>query len=279
MREWGLYDRGGAPLFMVGVTADITARKQAEEASLRLAAIVASSEDAIVSKSLDGVVTSWNTAAERMFGYRAEEMIGQPILRLLPDDRHDEEQKILERLRRGESVDHFETVRRAKDGRLVDVSVTISPLWDARGTVIGASKIARDITTRKQAEEALAQHARDLARAHADLRQVAYVSAHDLQEPVRQVGVYTQKLAKRYRDSLDTEIQEAIDFIVEGTKRMQAQFTDLMHYLEMEEPGDGITMTDCELLLQHAFDALQEPIATSGATITHDPLTDHQGPR
>ena len=272
VREWGLYDRGGAPLFMVGVTADITARKQAEEESLRLAAIVASSEDAIVSKSLDGVVTSWNAAAERMFGYRAEEMIGQPILRLLPDDRHDEEQKILERLRRGESVDHIETVRRAKDGRLVDVSVTISPLWDARGTVIGASKIARDITTRKQAEEALAQHARDLARAHADLRQVAYVSAHDLQEPVRQVGVYTQKLAKRYRNSLDTEIQEAIDFIVEGTKRMQAQFTDLLHYLEMEEPSDGIIMTDCELLLQYAFDALQEPIATSGAIITHDPL-------
>ena len=130
---------------------DITARKQAEEARLRLGAIVESSDDAIISKSLDSVVTSWNTAAERIFGYRAEEMIGQPILRLLPEDRQDEEHMILERLRRGERMDHFETVRRAKDGRLLDVSVTISPLRDGRGKIIGASKIARDITARKQA--------------------------------------------------------------------------------------------------------------------------------
>ena len=96
-------------------------------------------------------MTSWNAAAERIFGYRAEEMIGQSILRLLPEDRHDEERMILERLRRGEHVDHFETVRRTKDGRLLDVSLTISPLRDAHGTIIGASKIARDITERKQA--------------------------------------------------------------------------------------------------------------------------------
>ena len=107
---------------------DITARRHAEEVSLRLAAIVESSDDAIISKSLDGIVTSWNAAAERIFGYRAEEMMGQPILRLLPEDRHDEETMILESLRRGERVDHFETVRRTKDGRLLDVSVTISPL-------------------------------------------------------------------------------------------------------------------------------------------------------
>ncbi len=141
---------------------DITARKQAEEASLRLAAIVESSDDAIISKSLDGVVTSWNAAAERIFGYRAEEMIGQPILRLLPENRHDEERLILECLRRGERVDHFETVRRTKDGRLLDVSVTISPIRDEHGTIIGASKIARDITEQKQLEKELVQRAAEL---------------------------------------------------------------------------------------------------------------------
>lgn len=259
-------------LGVILVFRDITARRQAEEESLRLAAIVASSYDPIISKSLDGVVTSWNAAAERMFGYRAEEIIGQPILCLLPDDRHDEEAKILERLRRGESIEHFETVRRTKDGRLLDVSVTVSPLRNARGTIFGASKVARDITERKRAEAALAQHARDLARAHTDLRQVAYVSAHDLQEPVRQIGIYTQQIAQRYRDTMDADIQDAIAFVVEGTKRMQAQFTDLMHYLEIEGLGEGVTMTDCKTVLLHALDALHEPIAASGATITYDPL-------
>jgi PAS domain S-box-containing protein len=129
-----------------------------------------------------------------------------------------------------------------------------------------------DITARRRAEETLAQQARDLAQAHADLRQVAYVSAHDLQEPVRQIGLYTQSLALRYRDTFDAETQQAVAFIVEGTKRMQAQFTDLMHYLEMEDPSDGITTTDCELLFQRTLDLLREPMVDSGAIITHDPL-------
>jgi PAS domain S-box-containing protein len=266
------YDAGRRAVRVRGAVVDISDLKKAEEASLRLAAIVASSDDAIVSKTLNGVVTSWNAAAERMFGYRAEEMIGQSILRIIPDDRQHEEPEILRRLRRGELIEHFETVRRTKDGRLLNVSVTISPLRDERGTIIGASKIARDITARKAAEDALAQHARDLARAHADLRQVAYASAHDLQEPVRQLGIYTQWVAKRHQDARDADIQKAIAFIVEGTKRMQAQFTDLMHYLEMEEPGEGVTFTDCEAVLRRALEELKEPIAASGATITHDPL-------
>jgi PAS domain S-box-containing protein len=137
------------------IARDISAHKQAEEARLRLAAIVETTDDAIITKSLDGIITSWNAAAERIFGYRVEEMVGQSIRRLLPAERQDEEDMILARLRRGERVDHFETVRRTKDGRLLDISVTISPLQDARGTIIGASKIARDITARKRAEEAV----------------------------------------------------------------------------------------------------------------------------
>ena len=217
-------------------------------------------------------MTSWNAGAEQLFGYRVEEMIGQSIRRLIPAEQHAEEDEILARLRRGEAVQHFETVRRTKDGRLVDVSVTVSPIRDALGTIIGASKIARDITDRKRAEETLAQHARDLAHAHADLRQVAYVSAHDLQEPIRQIGIYTQHIAKQYGAAMDADMQDAIAFIVEGTKRMQAQFTDLMHYLEMEDPGSGITTTDCDVVLQSALAKLRDPIASSGATIIHDPL-------
>jgi PAS domain S-box-containing protein len=118
-----------------------------------LAAIVESSDDAIVSKTLDGIITSWNRAAENLFGYSADEIIGRPIATLAPGDRKNEMSAILERIRRGEKVDHFETVRRRKDGSLVDVSLTVSPIRDERGRILGASKIARDITARKQVEE------------------------------------------------------------------------------------------------------------------------------
>ena len=131
---------------------DITERRQAEEMSARMAAIVESSDDAIIGKTLDGIITSWNAGARRLFGYAPEEALGRPIVMLLPPDRLAEEVEILERLRRGERIHHFETVRRRKDGSLVDVSLSISPILDARGQIVGASKIARDITERKRAE-------------------------------------------------------------------------------------------------------------------------------
>jgi PAS domain S-box-containing protein len=123
-------------------------------ASKQLAAIVESSDDAIVSKNLDGTITSWNKSAERLFGYTAEEAIGQNITLVIPPDRRDEEPRILQRLRNGERVDHFETIRMQKDGKLLNISLTISPIKDETGRVIGASKVARDITDRKRAEEA-----------------------------------------------------------------------------------------------------------------------------
>jgi PAS domain S-box-containing protein len=137
------------------IARDITERKQAEQSRNLLAAIVDSSDDAIVSKNLDGVITSWNKSAERMFGYSAEEAIGQHITLIIPPERHAEESDILMRLKRGERVDHFHTVRRRKDGTLLDVSLTISPVTDSSGQVIGASKVARDITAQKRAEHEL----------------------------------------------------------------------------------------------------------------------------
>jgi PAS domain S-box-containing protein len=134
---------------------DMREPKQAEEITGLLAAIVASSDDAIISKNLDGTITSWNKSAERIFGYTPEEAIGQHITLVIPRERHAEESDILARLRRGERVDHFHTVRRRKDGSLLDVSLTISPVRDPSGRVIGASKVARDITAHKQAEQAL----------------------------------------------------------------------------------------------------------------------------
>src|SRR5688572_14222125 len=146
------YSASGAVTSMIGVIQDITDRKLAEEASSRLAAIVASSDDAIVGKTLDSIVVSWNEGAERIFGYTAEEMIGQPITKVIPPHLQDEEPDIIRRLRNGERIDHYETIRCRKDGVLIDVSITVSPIRDSQGIVIGASKIARDITQQKRAE-------------------------------------------------------------------------------------------------------------------------------
>ena len=150
-----LYDIKGRLSGGISVFEDVTDLKQAEQASQRLAAIVESSGDAIVSKDLNGVIASWNQGAERLFGYTAEETIGKPVTLLIPPERHDEEQSILERIRRGESIEHFETVRRRKDGSLLDISLTVSPIRDTKGNIVGASKIARDITRRKRVEVAL----------------------------------------------------------------------------------------------------------------------------
>ena len=139
----------GKPRQYVAIRADITDRKRAEEMLARQAAIIESSDDAIFSKTLDGVITSWNRGAERLFGYSAGEAVGRPILMLFPPERVQEEADILGRIARGESVDHYETVRVRKDGKRIEVSVTISPIQDSQGRIVGASKIARDISERR----------------------------------------------------------------------------------------------------------------------------------
>jgi PAS domain S-box-containing protein len=147
---------------------DITARREIEitlrETDLRLrslASIVESSDDAIVSKSLDGIIASWNKAAERVFGYSAHEAIGQPITLVIPEDRQSEEREILTRIRRGERIDHFETIRQRKNGSLIDISLTVSPIRDANGAIVGASKIARDITEQKRNHKQISVLARE----------------------------------------------------------------------------------------------------------------------
>jgi PAS domain S-box-containing protein len=148
-----LHDASGTLIGAVNVLVDITEHKRAEEAAQRLASIVESSNDAIISKDLDGIITSWNKGAEELFGYSATEVIGKPVNILIPPDRQDEEPAILERIRRGERIEPVETLRLRKNGALVDISLTISPVKAADGTIIGASKIARDISERKRAEQ------------------------------------------------------------------------------------------------------------------------------
>ena len=127
---------------------------EGEKAQRRLAAIIESSEDAIASKDLNGIITSWNKSAERLFGYTAEEIIGQPVTLIIPPELHDDEPRILGKIRAGERIEHFQTVRVHKNGQLIDVSLTVSPIRDDQGNIVGAAKIVRDITRQKKLEEA-----------------------------------------------------------------------------------------------------------------------------
>jgi PAS domain S-box-containing protein len=152
-----IFDENKKPLRMLGTMRDITEQKENEEDVQTLASIVQSSDDAIISKTIDSIITSWNDAAQRMFQYTAEEMIGQSILKLIPENKINEEFEIIERLKKGERIEHFVTQRMAKDKRLLDISLTISPLKDADGKVIGASKIIRDITKQKESERQITE--------------------------------------------------------------------------------------------------------------------------
>src|SRR6185437_10713252 len=142
-------------------------RQHEDELRARLASVVESSDDAIITKTLEGIITTWNLGAQRMFGYTADEVMGKSITLLMPPDRIDEEPGILERLKRGERIDHYETVRRCKDGTRLEISLSISPIKDARGKIIGASKIARDITLRNQLNAALLENVERLSLAMA----------------------------------------------------------------------------------------------------------------
>jgi len=172
------YDAAGEMVGAVNMLIDMSEHQRAERVSRHLAAIVESSEDAIVSKDLNGVISSWNKGAERLFGYLAEEVIGKPIMILIPQDRHVEEIGILERIRRGERIDHFETVRRRKDGTLISVSLTVSPVTDEAGKIIGASKIARNITEQKRREEQIALLAREADHRTKNLLALAQATVH-----------------------------------------------------------------------------------------------------
>ena len=148
-----LFDTHGVLIGAVNMLVDITDRKRGEEAAQRLAAIVESSDDAIMTKDLDGIIRTWNKGAERVFGYTADEIVGEPVLTLIPETHQDEEPSILRRIRKGERVDHYETIRRRKDGTLLNVSLTVSPVRALDGTITGASKTARDITELKRSQQ------------------------------------------------------------------------------------------------------------------------------
>lgn len=254
----------GGPQVLVSII-DITERKRAQAAHDRLAAIVESSEDAILSKALDGTITSWNRGAQRLFGYTEEEALGRPIFLIIPPEEREAEMRLLERLAAGRHVEHVETVRLRRDGTPVEVSASLSPLRDGQGRVIGASSIMRDITeqTRRDAE---------LRRSNAELEQFAYVASHDLQEPLRMVANYVELLAERYRGQLDERADKYIGYASDGARRMQRMVADLLAFSRVGSEGKPLGRVASGEVLDQVLASLDALIREQGATIERGPM-------
>ncbi len=253
-----LRDASGRIVGALNLLVDATERNNAVIASNRLAAIVEGSDDAIVSKTLDGIITSWNEGASRIFGYTAQDMVGQPVTTIIPAELWNEEQKIADELNRGQRVKQFDTIRLAKDGRRIDVSVTISPIFDAVGNIIGASKFARDITERKRTEKtleratALAQQARiEADRANSAKTEFLAVMSHEIRTPL-------------------TSINGCVDLLSRTGKLTRKQ----RHYIELVETANAALLSIVDDILDFSkveagqLELEKQPF--SAKTLIHD---------
>jgi len=250
MRHWltsyfPILDETKAVKEIGGIVVEISDRKQAEAAQARLAAIVASSQNAIISKTLDGVIVSWNGSAEKLFGYSAAEAIGQPIGLIIPLDRLDEEMQFLTQIRQGESIQQYETVRRRKDGTMVDIALTLSPVRDARDTIVGASKIARDITEQRTLDRMK--------------NEFISIVSHELRTPLTAIrgslglilrGVYDKKPDKKHR---------MIEIAAEQSDRLVRLVNDILDLQRLESGSMKLALQACDAaaLMQQAADAMR----------------------
>jgi PAS domain S-box-containing protein len=197
-------------------------------------ALVESSDDAIISKDLNGIIQTWNGAAGRIFGYTAGEIVGKSVTTLIPTDHANEEPEILSRLRRGEKIDHYETIRQRKDGSLVNISLTVSPIKDGKGTVIGASKIARDITDQKRMAEILeatvAARTLQLRETIAELEAFSYSISHDMRSPLRAMQGYAKVLLTELSGQLPPEAVQSLSRIDRAAGRLDLLIRDILAY-------------------------------------------------
>jgi len=261
-------------VFFDAFVRDITEQRKAADVRSELAAIVESSDDAIIGKTLDGIITSWNPAAQRHYGYTAEEVRGKSISLLIPPEQPDELPEILQHLRRGEVPKHTETVRMRKDGSRVQVSLSVSPLKGTDGRVIGAASIARDITERKRSQMALETQAQELAEANAflsrsnrDLDEFAYVASHDLREPLRGIHNYATFLLEDYADKLDAEGRLKLETLRRLSKRMDTLIDALLQFSRVGRTELAIQRTNLQQVLDGVLDLLRIRLEEQGVEI------------
>ena len=226
----------------------------------RLAAIVESSDDPIISKDLAGIVTSWNRAAERLFGYAAEEMIGAPITTIFPSDRSDEEAILLARIGRGDRVERYETIRRHKDGRQINVSVTISPIRDAAGRIVGASKIVRDLTEREVREQRIRELQSELAHMQrlTELGQVVSALVHEVNQPLTAIGNYVKASQRLLELGKSEQVQGALKQIGDQTDRARQI---------VQRIRDFVRKSDSQMRPEHLPQVIEEIILLTQASV------------
>lgn len=274
-----LKDASGRIIGASKVARDITGRKQADEARFRLAAVVDSSDDAIISKTLDGMVTSWNKGAQRIFGYSVEEMIGKHITTLFPPERFDEEARVVAQIRLGERIEHFETVRKTKEGRLIDISLTVSPIKDPLGKIIGASKIARDITQQKQLEEQLRkakdelehrveQRTSALRETTEQLETFCYTIAHDLRSPLRAQQSFAQALLDEAAPALDETGRDYASRILSSAQRLDRLVNDLLVYARLGRNEVRFQPVELGKVVKDVLHTLADQIENQRASVT-----------
>jgi PAS domain S-box-containing protein len=249
-------------------TRDITEQKQAQEGAARLAAIVEYSDDAIFSTDVDGIITSWNRGAERLYGYLPDEIIGRSLTVLVPEGRAIEEPGMIQRIRNGEFIENFETERRCKDGSLINVSLTVSPVKDAAGRIVGVSKVARDITEKVRAREILektvAERTASLREAVTQMEEFSYSVSHDLRAPLRAMSGYAEALAQDYGDKLDEIAHGYLEKIRRSSQRMDRLTQDVLIYSRVARAQMNLEPMHLEPLVKdviHQYSHLQSPAA------------------
>jgi PAS domain S-box-containing protein len=291
-------DDSGAPIRgpngeingVVLVFRDARERHAAELAAERLAAIFHNSDDAIIGKNLSGIITNWNEGARRIFGYSAEEMVGKSIMTLIPLEMREEEKAIIAQLQRGQRIDHFETVRLTKEGRLIQVSLTVSPIRDSDGMVIGASKIARDITERKRVELALTEaqkqlqlHAthleqqveirtKSLQRSVAELEAFSYSLSHDMRAPLRAVQSYLQIFLEDHGGEVDQPGLALLNKVIASAQRMDRMVLDLLTFTRLSHEELSIESVDVERVIGQIIKERVEMGATPAEIVIQSPL-------
>jgi PAS domain S-box-containing protein len=236
---------------------DVTQRQSADQLRFRLAAIVEGSDDAIMSTDLDDRVTSWNRAATKLFGYSNQEMMGESLSLLLPPDRPGENLELLAELKRDEPIRHRDLLRRTKDGRDIIVSMTISPIRDQAGVLIGGSKVARDVTDRTRAELALAAAKEDAEKTSREYEAFSYSVAHDLRAPLRALDSFSQRLAERYGDVLDAAGQDFVRRIGESAQYMDQLIDSLLRLARLSSRELAYGPVDLSRLAEEALDRVR----------------------
>jgi two-component system CheB/CheR fusion protein len=254
---------------------DITRGKQSQDELLLLSSIVNSSEDAIISTNLDGKIMSWNHGAEALYGWTAEEASGKPILIIIPSPRRDEELEILAKVSAGETIQHYITERMHRNGSMLSVSLSVSPIKNSEGKTTGASKISRDISALTKAHGAinelnikLENRARELEESNQELERFAYIASHDLQEPLRMVSSFLQLLKKKYNDQLDDTARQYIAYATDGSERMKKLIQDLLEYSRVGVNKDDYSLIDLDQLLNYIASLFKDELNVNNATLT-----------